>query len=131
MSLNAGNLRCLLACRWGCRRGVRLFLVTLNPELMVEARYGGIQPPQEGVVERLLLLDLFKQARAVGLEKADEPRLPLSHTCDWHLVEMTLGARVERRHLLAQWHRLVLVLLEQLGQTRAALELVAGRAVQV
>ena len=44
---------------------------------------------------------------------------------------MTLGARVERRHLLAQCHRLILVLLEQLGQARPALELVASRAVEV
>src|SRR2546430_16015660 len=105
MSLNAGNLRCLLACRWGCRCGIRLFLVTLDTELVVVGRYGGIEPRQERVVERPLPLDLLQQAPAAGPAKADEPPPPPPPTCHSPPVETTPGAPPERPPPTAQTPR--------------------------
>ena len=98
---------------------------------MVERRDRGLQALEQRVVQRLLLLDRREQIRLLALEKAHESGLPFPDPRDRDLVEKSLRAGVDHGHLLGERHRLVLVLLEQLGQPRAALELVSRLGVEV
>src|SRR6266550_6626779 len=140
MSLNAGNRLFLSSGRRLGRRGlgshrlgsrVGLIRVALDPELMVEGRDRGVEPGEEAVVQRLLLVDLSKHIGPVALQKADEAPGPLQDASHGNLVQVSLRARIQNSDLFREGHRLVLVLLEQLGQARSALQLVAGGAVQV
>src|SRR6266571_148483 len=111
--------------------GVRLLGVALDAELVVEGRDGGVEAREQGVVQRFLLFDVLQDAGPLASQEADKTRLPLAHAGDGNLVEVPLRSRVEHRDLLRQRHRLVLVLLEELREARATLELVAGRRVEV
>src|SRR5690349_21564120 len=117
MSRYAGNLGCFARGR-GDRVG--LVLVALHPELVVERRDGSVEAREQRVVERFLLLDLLQHGRPLGPKKAHEARLPLPDTRHRDLVQVTLRARVQNRHLLRERNRLVLVLLEELCQPRAS-----------
>ena len=98
---------------------------------MVERRDRRLQPLGEVVVERLFLLDRIQDTWPLAPQEADERRLPILDLRRGHLVDEPLRARVDDRHLLGEGDGLVLVLLEQLGQARPALELVARRGVEV
>ena len=78
-----------------------------------------------------MLLDLCQQILLLALEEAHEAGLPLAHPRHGHLVQEALRAGVDHGHLLRQRHRLVLVLLEELGEARAALQLAARLAVEI
>ena len=58
-------------------------------------------------------------------------RLELPHLFDRHIVEEAVRRRPEIDNLLLDRHRLVLALLEDLGQPHAALDLRAGGRVEV
>src|SRR6185295_16064211 len=80
----------------GLGRWVRNLLETLDPELVVEGRDRRLQSREQPVVERLLLLDLRQHRGPLGLQEAEEPRLPLAHAVGGHLVDETLRAGVDR-----------------------------------
>ena len=111
--------------------GVGLVRIALDSELVIERRDRRVQPGEERVIQRLLLVDRLEQACPVALQEADEARRPLEDAIHRNLVQVPLRARVQDGDLLPQRHRLVLVLLEQLGQTRPSLQLVARRRVKV
>src|SRR5207253_626429 len=92
---------------------------------------GGVQPREEAVVQRLLLVDGLEQALTVALQEPYESTGPFDDSVDRDLVEVSLGARIQRGDLLPQRDRLVLVLLQQLGEARTSLELVSRRGVEV
>src|SRR5712692_58232 len=118
------------ACR-ACRRRIGHVAVALDPELVVERRDRGLQALEQVVVQRLLLVDRLQHARSLAPHEAHERGLPLQDPRGRHLVDMSLRPRVDHGHLLGQRDRLVLVLLEQLGKPRAALELIACLGVEV
>ena len=58
-----------------------------------------------------------------GIDVLQEARLELLHAVQRHIVQEALRAGVDAHHLLLDRHRLVLRLLEQFDQARAAVEL--------
>src|SRR5690625_2040376 len=111
------------------RTGGRRF--TGHLELLLELRDGVrqrvLEIPAELVRQRRDLLEEVRLALDVGVEL----RLEAQHVRHRDLVQVALGSRPDRYRLALRGHRLELALLQQLHETRTAVQLTTRRRVEV
>jgi hypothetical protein len=83
------------------------------------------------LAEGTLVLELLEEARLVGAEVREELRLPLEDLGDGNVVEVTVDTSEDEGNHLVDGHGLVLLLLEELGETLTTVEGLLGGSVQV
>jgi hypothetical protein len=83
------------------------------------------------LAEGTLVLELLEEARLVGAEVREELRLPLEDLGDGNVVEVTVDTGEDEGNHLVDGHGLVLLLLEELGETLTTVEGLLGGSVQV
>jgi len=83
------------------------------------------------LAEGTLGLELLEEAGLVGAEVREEVRLPLENLGDGNVVEVTVDTSEDERNHLVDGHGLVLLLLEELGETLTTVEGLLGGSVQV
>src|SRR3990170_3187208 len=104
---------------------------TLRQERLAEGGDRLVERAGELVGQGARPPELVEDLRALRLEEAVELRLELLHPGRRHVVESALRGGVQDRRLLVDGERLVLRLLDDLGQLLAARQLVSRRLVQV
>src|SRR6266705_3658286 len=85
----------------------------------------------QGIVQLLLLSDLLPQSRIGGVQEVVEPLLERPAVFDGEAVQITVRPGENNNHLFLHRPRLVLVLLQNLGQAAPAAELRLRGLVQV
>jgi hypothetical protein len=85
----------------------------------------------ELLAEGTLVLELLEEGRLVGAEVREEVRLPLEDLGDGNVVEVTVDTSEDEGNHLVDGHGLVLLLLEELGETLTTVEGLLGGSVQV
>jgi hypothetical protein len=83
------------------------------------------------LAEGTLVLELLEEARLVGAEVREELRLPLEDLGDGNVVEVTVDTGEDEGNHLVDGHGLVLLLLEELGETLTTVEGLLGGSVQI
>src|SRR6185312_740183 len=81
--------------------------------------------------ELALAADRLENPRLPRLELAQHRRLEAGHLRDVDLVEISPRAGEDRDHLLLDWHRRILRLLQELGEPRAARQEALRRRVEI
>src|SRR4029450_13400730 len=82
------------------------------------------------LLDDLALVADRRQHRAFGAQRVEHVTLEIADAVDRQVVEEAAGARVDRRDLLFDRHRLVLALLQELGQPLATRQQALGRGVE-
>src|ERR1051325_9870599 len=83
------------------------------------------------IVEGLFLGDSGEQLRRARFDELVELALERAHVRDGDVVQIAVGAGIDHRHLALDRQRLVLRLLENFDQPRAAVELRLRRLVEI
>ena len=83
------------------------------------------------LAEGTLGLKLVEEGGLVGAEVGEEVRLPLEDLGDGNVVEVTVDTSKDEGNHLVDGHGLVLLLLEELGETLTTVEGLLGGSVQV
>src|SRR5687767_9615327 len=100
-------------------------------ELLAKLLESGVDLPLHLIVDLLLLFDAVKQSRVAQLERAVQLGLVRADVANRHLVEVPVCARIDNEHLFLDRERVVLRLLQNFDETRAAIELPLRRGVEV
>src|SRR5437016_3084819 len=100
-------------------------------EVRREFLHGVVERGLQLVVQDLLLPDAAEYVRVARLDELVELGLERAHLRQRDLVEISVRARVDDRDLALHRERLVLRLLQQLDETRPAIETRLRRLVEV
>src|SRR5262249_13647772 len=84
-----------------------------------------------GLLDDLALVADRGQDRALGAQRVEQLALEVADAADRQTVEEAARAGIDRGNLLLDRHRLVLVLLQELGQALAARQQALGGGVEV
>src|SRR5690554_2046089 len=109
---------------------IDLYACCLGPaRLEVANRF--LQLGLDLIGEHPAILDRLRDIRTLRGHVLEEVPLEIPHPVHRHIVEIPARARVDDHNLVGHGHRLVLRLLEDLGQAHASLKLLLRRLVKV
>src|SRR5205085_12181576 len=111
------------------RKVLRLGIAALR-ELLGEVGQEGLQLVI-CLLDDLALVADRAQDRALGAQRIQHLALVLADAVDRQGVEEAAGSGIDRSHLLLDRHRLVLALLQELGQPLAARQQALGGGIEV